>query len=77
MTFTHAVLTIAKSQDEINEAVSLGEQPYPPDEYFVAVGKILPYLKCLNCMFLQSVKDNGDDFFFVPSEPNADKLPFE
>lgn len=50
MTFVHAVLTIAKSQDEINEAVFLGEQPYPPDEYFVAVGKILPYLKCLNRM---------------------------
>lgn len=77
MTFAHAVLTIAKSQDEINEAVFLGEQPYPPDEYFVAVGKILPYLKCLNCMISQSGKDNSGDFIFVPSEPNDDELPFE
>ena len=83
MTLTQAIETIEKSQEDITDKVFLGEKPYPPDEYFIAVAKVLPYLRCLNCMLKQAVKDNGGEFVslcdadkFISPELSADELPF-
>lgn len=83
MNFSQAIEIIEKSQDDITDKVLLGEDPYPPDEYFLAVGKILPYLKCLDCMAKQAVNDNGRGFIprcnadsFISPELNPEDLPF-
>lgn len=83
MTLSEAIETIEKLREDITDKIFLGEKPYPPDEYFLAVEKVFPYLKCLNCMALQATKDNGRAFVphcdadkFLSPELNADELPF-
>ena len=61
MNLSQAIEIIEKSQEDINDKVLLGEEPYPPDEYFLAVGKVLPYLKCLECMAKQAVTITVED----------------
>ena len=50
MNLIQAVETIDKHQENVNDKVLLGEEPYPPDEYFLAVSTVLPILKCLSCI---------------------------
>ena len=78
MDLSQAIEIIEKSQADICDKIFLGEEPYPPDEYFLAVAAVLPYLRCLNCMAKQSVKDTCKAFISVcnsgnSSKPNADE----
>ena len=85
MTLSEAIYIIEKSQDDITDKVLLGEDPYPSDEYFIAVGRVLPMLKCLNC--LSGWASNTSSASFVPRcedesnfrpdlQQDADELPF-
>ena len=86
MTLSEAIYIIEKSQDDITDKVLLGEDPYPPDEYFIAVGRVLPMFKCLNCLsnWASRIDVSGD---FIPRcedennfrpdlQQDADELPF-
>lgn len=84
MTLLRAIEIIEKSQGDITDKVLLGEEPYPPDEYFIAVGKVVPMLKCLNCLSSWASKDASGDYIprcedennFRPDlQQDADELP--
>lgn len=84
MTLSEAIYIIEKSQDSITDKVFRGEPPCPPDEYFIAVGRFLPMLKCLNCLFGWSFNTSSASFVPrckdrdnpPPLQHDADELPF-
>lgn len=65
MTFSQAIETIEKYQDNINDQVVRMDDVFAPDEYYLAVSAILPMFKCMNCLSNWASKDDivGD---FVP-----------
>lgn len=62
MTFSQAIETIEKYQDNINDQITRMDDVFAPDEYYLAVSTIIPMLKCLNCLSGWASKDIDSDF---------------
>lgn len=75
MTFSQAIETIEKYQDNINDQVVRMDDVFAPDEYYLAVSAILPMFKCMNCLSNWASRDNIIGDFPFESDNSRQFIP--